>query len=283
MITMEFLQAGGDVFMSIAETSETTAQNTTLGTFDYVTLLVAVIALGVSVISVCIAQKTLKFQEKTSNNTVRMDLKEQIQLLTVLLSQAYVVFVYFAALKIEWKRLGYDGYPYVDIQDWTFPQNFIQIEACSAELDSKQRESLLSLERKLKGFNKELERRFSKYATTEIPMEVKKQDSKYMEYLSYSLMRVVAKEIQILKQISAKDHAEDCMKAFENISGQLNSGYEGAGLQYDVQLPDYVVGFGTLSEEQFERLKEMLQRDIKTLCNGRNWRGEKTICIMREG
>lgn len=102
----------------IAESSELTALNTALGSFDWFSMLIAFVALLVSVFSLYYAIVTLKVsrdaldsQERTERNTRRVSFETQSILLAALRQDAFLKFADLCAMNIQMHKYEYTCYP----------------------------------------------------------------------------------------------------------------------------------------------------------------------------
>ena len=112
------LQQNDLVLKRIAEASAKTAHNTTLGTFDWVSLLIAAVALIISVVSLIYAIMTLRVskdalysQERTEKNTRKISYDTQSDLLAALLSPVFTRVATISAAHIFMETHHFTNYP----------------------------------------------------------------------------------------------------------------------------------------------------------------------------
>lgn len=112
------LQQNDLVLKRIAEASDKTALNTTLGTFDWMSLLIAAVALIISVVSLIYAIMTLRVskdalysQERTEKNTRKISYDTQSDLLAALLATIFSRIATISAVHIYMHTHHFTNYP----------------------------------------------------------------------------------------------------------------------------------------------------------------------------
>ena len=106
------------ILNKIAEASEKTASNTTLGSFDWVSFSIALVALIVAfvtlyytIVTLGVTKKTLVSQERTERNTRKISFDTQSDLLSALLSDIFYRFANICAIHIYLEQHNYTCYP----------------------------------------------------------------------------------------------------------------------------------------------------------------------------
>lgn len=106
------------VLKSIAETSAKTASNTTFSTIDYISFVIAILALIVAFISLCyaimtlrVSKNTLTSQVRTEKNTRKISFDTQSILLSTLMGEVFNRFATICAAHIYMDTHQYTNYP----------------------------------------------------------------------------------------------------------------------------------------------------------------------------
>lgn len=171
-----------DSISSICENTSQTADNTKLGGYDWITLLVAVLALITSFAAMIYAKQTLKSQKSTEEytlatqgNTQRISLETQRGLLIDLVRHLYRNFVVTYAIKTKLNHLGYDKY-------YPSEEHLLKLKAPvenihpEAFYDNKHYTEINKLYLLLRNYNTEIDVALSHFSQREIDIEVKKRD-----------------------------------------------------------------------------------------------------------
>lgn len=133
-IKISALQQNDTILTRIADASVLTASNTTLGTFDWMSFFIAVVALLVSFLSLYYAIVTLKVsknallsQERTELNTRRISNNTQEYLLSELMVNIFDNYAKVWALDIYLTSINYTAYPGLDFRnDLKISTSYIQ-------------------------------------------------------------------------------------------------------------------------------------------------------------
>ena len=276
MKTIDVTQVDSTVFSSIALASQQTADNTTLGSYDYMTITIAVIACVVSLISLYIAKRTLDSQVQTERNTRSISVDNLVKMLMKLLSKAYVSLVRSSVLKTKWSETGYEGCPHNDIIGYMkFPVNYIQAEVC-AVLKEPQYIALLELKCLLADYNERLERRFTSFYNKETPALIKIRDINRLEMEScWTIKRI----IEVINIVSGTDMTKESLETIQNTSSAFNDDISDKDLTIEIPIPECVQIIDSFTDEDFALFKKMIENNLKVFY-GHNKRGEDYICII---
>lgn len=106
------------VLKTIAEASVQTASNTTFNTIDYISFIVAILALVIAFISLCyavmtlrVSKRTLTSQVRTEKNTRKISFDTQSILLSTLMGEVFNRFATICAAHIYMDTHQYTNYP----------------------------------------------------------------------------------------------------------------------------------------------------------------------------
>ena len=276
MVPTDLTQIDTSVFSSIALASQTTAFNTTLGTYDYLTIAIAVVACVVSFISLYIAKLTLDSQVQTEMNTRSISVDNLVTMLNKLLGVAYIGFVRSSVLKTKWAAAEYEGYPHNDIIEYMkFPVDYVQAELCSA-LEEQQYISLLELKRVLVDYNSRLVRRFANFYNPEIPTEIKKRDLNRMELEScWTIKRIV----EVINAVSGENRVKESLQTIRMTSSDFADDATAVDQTVKIPLPECLQIIDSFPEEDLEVFKSMLESNLKVFY-GSDKRGDEYVCII---
>ncbi len=287
------------VFSSIAVASQETAKNTTLGTYDYWTIAIAVIACIVSLGSLYIAGLTLVSQRKTEMNTSLMGKDKLQDMLVKLLGLAYINMIRSTVIYNKWSAANFEGYPHNDIVSYMrFPLSYIKAERCSG-LNSDQYVGLLELSRVLSDYNSRLETKFANFQNPAISRELHERDIVRLQYESTWLVK---RHIDTLMQLNnalpkgdgeetmeelmarraaAKVTLERCMNKIRITSSAFNEDCPVTPVPCE-NLPaslEMLYGYFEGDEKKTE-LNEMIAKDI-AIMSGKNKRIEDFVCMVK--
>lgn len=281
------------VFSSIAVASQETAKNTTLGTYDYWTIAIAVIACIVSLGSLYIAGLTLVSQRKTEMNTSLMGKDKLQDMLVKLLGLAYINMIRSTVIYNKWSAANFEGYPHNDIVSYMrFPLSYIKAERCSG-LNSDQYVGLLELSRILSDYNSRLETKFANFQNPAISRELHERDIVRLQYESTWLVKRHIDILMLLNDVfpennvdaMSRAHAgrwvlERCMDKILTTSRAFNEDC----LVMPEPCKNLPGSLEILNEyftnEDKRTLDEMVSKDI-AIMSGKNKRMEDFVCMVK--
>ena len=171
------------VLQNICSHAEQTATNTTLGNYDYSTLIIAILAMCISFIAMMYTIFTYKAQQRTEmhsaqtqGNTQRISLQAQKGLLEDLVRHLYRNLVVTYAIKSKMKHFGFDKvYPSEEhLIKMKVPVHNIHLEAFyNDDMNYKKINELYLL---LRNYNEEIEVALKHFCDPQMPTEVKERD-----------------------------------------------------------------------------------------------------------
>lgn len=208
MIEQELItQMDTAVFSSIAIASQQTADNTTLGQYDYWTIIIAVFAL-------IVAFATFMSQRQTEKNTRTISLDCQIKMLKELFMKTYMNFIRISALKYKWETLDYKGYPYDDfVCRMKLTLQYLNLESC-VSLNENQYLKMLKLKQQLDEYNERLKVRFELFKNKDTHEDIKKIGLNSIERELALLLKII---IDVKKSLDKKSKDDFYIKCLSDI------------------------------------------------------------------
>lgn len=270
------IQIDTSAFSTLFSASRMTARNTTLSTYDYTTIIIAAVALVVSLASLYIAKCTLDSQKKTEQNTRTISLSTLLSMLNKLLVLSYVNFVRASVMKAKWSTKAYAGFPHNDIIGYMrFPLDYIQVDRCN-DLTEKQYVCLLELTRVLRDYNDRLDRRFANFIDSDVPVKIKERDLNRIEFEACWTMKRIIESINTVK---GSDSIGECIKAISETSKSFMDDASSDKPGEKLSAPECTSMLKQLFAAGYDDFVSQMENNLSVL-NGCDKRGEEYVCII---
>lgn len=272
------------VFSTIAKASTLTAQNTTLDSYDYWTMTIAIIACVVSLGSFFIAYQTLVSQRQTEKNTQTLSISSLVKMLNHILEIAYINSIRSCAILKKLEDASYTEYPFANqVRYMKLPQHYILAEKCSG-LPQDAYLELVKLNRAVSKYNEQLDFFFSTLKDESLSRDIKEYEATRLRYESLWLLFYMSKTI---KSINAdREDGGLVLTPFEVITNvhETFSQDAGNGNVQIVNLPEEIVNFYTevavADGYKDKTMMEMVNSDINIFL-GKNKRDEIFIPMIK--
>lgn len=271
------------VFSTIAAASTLTAQNTTLDSYDYWTITIAIVACIVSVASFYVAYMTLSSQRETERNTRNLSVDDLVKMLNHILEVAYINSIRSCALFKKMKDALYAEYPFANqVRYMRLPLDYILEEKCN-DLSSNSYLQLVKLNRAISKYNEQLDFCFNTLKDGVLSTDIKKYEAKRLRYESVWLLCRISETIQlIIKENEVDDEIPSPFAVFTNTHEAFSQDAGNNDVQM-VELPKEIVELyiqaAVVDEQDQVSLIKIVESDINILL-GQNKRGEIYIPMI---
>lgn len=267
------------VFSSIAIASQQTANNTTLGYYDYWTIIISILAFVVALASFWIAKETLSSQRKTERNTRTISLECQVKMLNELFKKAYTNFIRIAVLKRKWAKSKYRGFPYDDIVcRMKLTLQYLHLESCSS-LSENQYVKLLRLSQLLDEYNERLSVRFNNFRNKEISEEIKKMGLDSIERELALLIKVIVDAKREIEGNADADFYAKCISEIAVVERDMRGDSKLSQSHEDIDVPESVKLLDIFPQPELLKLEDSVKRCIGAYL-GTDKRGVEYVKII---